>query len=75
MPSEQQVEIDDDLGSQIHYGISLNCDIEGCNRGAVVDIGGQIHFRMDGEEYSRVEMRLCESHHNKLELLTVGGRQ
>jgi hypothetical protein len=69
MPSEQHVEIDCDLGTQIHYKIKLNCDIEGCDRAAVVDLGGQIHYRMDGEEYSRAEMRFCESHWNKLEVL------
>jgi len=66
---EQKARIDDNLGSQIHYKIPVNCDIESCDRGAVVDLGGQIHFRMDGEKYSRAEMRLCESHRSKLQEL------
>jgi hypothetical protein len=67
MPSEHHAEIDDDLGTQIHYKIEFACDIEGCDRGSVVDLAGQIHFRMDGAEYTRTEMRLCESHRSKLQ--------
>jgi len=66
---EQEVRTDDDLGSQIYYRIILNCDIENCDRGAVVDLAGQIHFRMDGAEYTRTEMHLCESHRSKLQEL------
>lgn len=69
MSDRPKPRLDEDHGTHIHYDFEIGCKIDGCDGDAEVLVGGYIHFTMDGEQYSRDEMRLCQAHHQKVQRL------